>query len=91
MTVASQTGSQYGGAGFISSADGGRSWQHAHRVAGPMPEGSLVFTYAGEMVADYISAVFVSGKPFGAFALTRPIDSNTGLYNEAIYATALDE
>lgn len=78
-------------AGFISSADGGRSWQHAQRIAGPMPEASLVLTNAGEMVADYISAVFVDGEPFGAFALARPIDSNTGLYNEAIYATGLDD
>jgi hypothetical protein len=77
-------------AGFISSADGGRSWQHAHKVAGPMPEGSLVPTFAGEMVADYISAIFVHGKPFGAFALAaRPPDPSTGLFDEAIYAVDL--
>jgi hypothetical protein len=38
-------------AGFISSDDGGRSWDHANKIAGPMPESWLVTTYAGEMVA----------------------------------------
>jgi hypothetical protein len=78
-------------AGFISSADGGRSWREAQKVAGPMPEGNLVFTNAGEMVADYISAVFVNDKPFGAFAIAGPINPSTGAYNEAIYATGLGD
>jgi hypothetical protein len=78
-------------AGFISSDDGGRSWDHANKIAGPMPESWLVTTYAGEMVADYISAVFVDGKPYGAFALAQAPNPKTGTFNEAIYVGRLPE
>ena len=78
-------------AGFISSGDGGRSWHDAEKIAGPMMESWLVPTFAGEMVANYNSAVFVDGKPHGAFALARPPDPNTGKFDEAIYATELPE
>jgi hypothetical protein len=73
-------------AGFISSNDGGRSWGHEHKIAGPMAESWLVPTDAGEMVADYISAVFVNGKPYGAFAIARAPDPMTGSFYEATYA-----
>jgi hypothetical protein len=56
-----------------------------------MPEGWLVPTAAGEMVADYISAVYVHGRPFGAFAIAQAIDVATGAYDEAIYAGYLPE
>jgi hypothetical protein len=51
----------------------------------------IVPTGPGEMVADYISAVFVDGQPYGAFAIARSPDSKTGAFNEAIYATKLRE
>lgn len=76
-------------AGFISSDDGGKSWNDATKVAGPMMESWLVPTFAGEMVANYNSAVFVDGKPHGAFAIARPPDPKTGRFDEAIYAVRL--
>ena len=78
-------------AGFISSDDGGRSWNEATKIAGPMMESWLVPTFAGEMVANYNSAVFVDGKPHGAFAIARPPDAKTGKFDEAIYAVELPE
>ena len=59
------------------------------KIAGPMMETWLVPTSAGEMVANYSSAVFVDGKPHGAFAIARPPDPKTGRFDEAIYATRL--
>jgi hypothetical protein len=76
-------------AGFISSDDGGRSWHDAEKIAGPMMESWLVPTSAGEMVANVNSAVFVDGKPHGAFAIARPPDPKTGKFGEAIYAVEL--
>jgi hypothetical protein len=78
-------------AGFISSDDSGRSWHDAEKIAGPMMESWLVPTFAGEMVANYNSAVFVDGKPHGAFAIARPPDPTTGKFHEAIYAVELSE
>jgi hypothetical protein len=51
-----------------------------------MTETWLAATYAGEMVADYISAVFVEGHPFGAFAIARMPNATTGAFDAAIYA-----
>jgi hypothetical protein len=73
----------------FSSDDGGRSWNDATKIAGPMMESWLVPTFAGEMVANYNSAVFVDGKPYGAFAIARPPDPKTGQFDEAIYAVRL--
>jgi hypothetical protein len=78
-------------AGFVSSDDGGKSWNEATKIAGPMMESWLVPTFAGEMVANYNSAVFVDGKPHGAFAIARSPDPKTGKFDEAIYAVELPE
>jgi hypothetical protein len=75
-------------AGFISSNDGGSSWQAAQQVSKTMQQSWLVTTDAGEMVADYISAIFVDGRPFGAFALAQPPDAS-GTFHEPIYAGPL--
>jgi hypothetical protein len=77
-------------AGFVSSDDGGHSWSAAHKIAGPTPQIWLVPTTAGQMVADYISAVFVNGKPYGAFAIAQQPPS-VGVFNEAIYVTKLHD
>ena len=76
-------------AGFVSSEDGGRSWSDAQTVAGPMMESWLAPTFAGDMVANYGSTVFIDGKPHGAFAVARRPDPKTGQLDEAIYATKL--
>jgi hypothetical protein len=78
-------------AGYIGSEDGGKTWHRAAKIAGPMTETWLAATYAGEMVADYISAVFVDGHPFGAFAIARAPNVTTGEFDEAIYAGPLPE
>jgi hypothetical protein len=78
-------------AGSISSHDGGRTWHKAQKIAGPMEESWLVPTDAGEMVANYNSAVFVDGEPFGAFAIARPPNPQSGLFEEAAYAAMLPE
>ena len=78
-------------AGFISSPDGGRSWHDAKKIAGPMMESWLVPTSAGEMVANYNSAVFVHGQPYGAFAIARSPNPKTGRFHEAIYVRRLAE
>jgi hypothetical protein len=78
-------------AGFISSDDGGRSWDDATAVGNSMMESWLVPTYAGEMVADYSSVAFVGGNPFSAFAIARPPNAKTGQFDEAIFAGKLRE
>jgi hypothetical protein len=78
-------------AGYIASPDGGRSWTESTKIGAPMAQGWLAFTYAGEMVADYISAVFVNGKPYGAFAIAHAPDPISGLFDEAIYGIQLSD
>jgi hypothetical protein len=78
-------------AGYISSDDSGKHWHQAHKIAGPMLQTWLASTYAGQMVADYISAVFIHDKPYGAFAIARPPNAKTGALDEAIYAVKLPE
>ncbi len=39
----------------------------------------------GQMVADYISASYTDGKPYGVFAVATP--PSGGLLNEAMYTT----
>lgn len=78
-------------AGYISSDDGGKSWHTAHKVAGPMLQTWLASTYAGQMVSDYLTVVFVHGQPFGAFALARMPNAQTGELDEAIYTTPLED
>ncbi|HEY5102895.1 MAG TPA: sialidase family protein [Steroidobacteraceae bacterium] len=76
--------------GYIASSDGGHSWTQATTVAGPLPQLWFVPTNAGQMVADYISAVFVNGHPFGSFAIALQPPAS-GTFNEAIYATPLPD
>ena len=78
-------------AGSIFSGDGGQSWHDAQRIASPMMESWLPSTFAGDMVANYNSAVFVDGKPHGAFAIAHAPDPKTGKLDEAIYAGELPE
>jgi hypothetical protein len=56
-----------------------------------MLETWLVPTFAGEMAADYISAVLVDGKPNTAFATARAPNRKTGQFDEAIYTVRLPE
>jgi hypothetical protein len=69
--------------GYISSANGGTTWNMPAAVAGPMELGWLPNSQNGLMVGDYIATAFTNGVPHGVFAVAA---QNTGTtFNEAIY------
>jgi hypothetical protein len=72
--------------GFIQSSTAGTTWTTAETLGSPMKLTWLPQTFAGTMVADYISVGFAGGKAFPVFALAQ---ANTGsIFHEAIYTTA---
>jgi hypothetical protein len=72
-------------AGFISSSDGGSTWNSPTTLAGPMRPAWLPNTFAGLMVGDYSSVAFSGGKAFAVFALAG---SNAAtVFNEPIFTT----
>jgi len=70
--------------GYISSANGGSTWNAAVTVAGPMQLGWLPNSQNGLMVGDYIATAFTNGVPHGVFAVAAPPGSGAA-FNEAIY------
>jgi hypothetical protein len=69
--------------GFISSANGGSTWNTPVTIAGPMQLSWLPNSQNGLMVADYIATAFTNGIPHGVFAVAA---ANSGMtYDEAIY------
>jgi BNR repeat-like domain len=74
--------------GFISSANGGSTWNAPITLAGPMQLAWLPNSQNGLMVGDYIATAFVNGIPHGVFAVAQAKSGTT--YNEAMYtATGL--
>jgi hypothetical protein len=69
--------------GFISSANGGTTWNSPVTLAGPMQLGWLPNSQNGLMVGDYIATVFTSGVPHGLFAVATAKSGTT--FNEAMY------
>ena len=69
--------------GFISSVNGGSSWNTAAQVAGPMTLDELAPTTQGPMVGDYMSASFMAGRAWSVFAVGQPPSGST--LNEAMY------
>ena len=69
--------------GFISSANGGSSWNAPVTIAGPMQLSSLPGSQNGLMVADYIATAFTSGIPHGVFAVAAAPSGS--VFDEAIY------
>jgi hypothetical protein len=69
--------------GFISSTNGGASWNTPLTVAGPSQLSWLPASQNGWMVGDYIATVFTNGVPHGAFAVAAATSGST--FNEAIY------
>jgi len=69
--------------GFVSSVDGGQTWNAPIQLAGPMQLSWLLNTFSGLMVADYISTSYVNGKAIATFALANA--PAAGLLNQAIY------
>jgi hypothetical protein len=54
--------------GFISSQNAGKTWVTGKILATGMNNNWLPSTTLGQMVGDYISTSYVSGKAFGVFA-----------------------
>jgi hypothetical protein len=69
--------------GYISSANGGSTWNTPVSLAGPMQLGWLPNSDNGLMVADYIATAFTSGIPHGVFAVAAANSGST--FSEAIY------
>jgi len=55
--------------GFISSGNGGSTWNTAITLAGPMSLNWLPNSQNGLMVGDYIGTAFSQGTPHGVFAV----------------------
>jgi hypothetical protein len=70
--------------GYISSANGGSTWNTPVSLAGPMTLTWLANSQNGLMVADYIATAFTGGVPYGVFAVAAAKSGST--YNEAIYS-----
>jgi len=69
--------------GYISSANGGSTWNPPAALTGPMLLSWLPNSQNGLMVGDYIATVFSNGVPHGVFAVASPISGTA--YSEAIY------
>jgi hypothetical protein len=72
--------------GFISSQDGGMTWSAPATLTNPMSLSWLPNTFAGLMVADYISTSYTGGTahPFFALALQPGAGAQ---FDQAIYTT----
>jgi hypothetical protein len=69
--------------GYISSANGGTSWNTPTVLTGSMDLAWLPNSQNGLMVGDYIATAFTNGVPHGVFAVAQP---NSGsAFKEAIY------
>jgi hypothetical protein len=69
--------------GFISSANGGKTWNAPVTVAGPMQLSWLPQSQNGLMVGDYVATAFTNGVPHGLFAVATANSGTT--FNEAMY------
>ena len=69
--------------GYISSANGGASWNSPAALTGAMELAWLPSSQNGLMVGDYIATTFTNGIPHGVFAVTQ---ANSGtIFREAMY------
>jgi hypothetical protein len=69
--------------GFISSANGGATWNTPATLAGPMQLSWLPNSQNGLMVGDYIATAFTNGVPHGVFAVATANSGST--FSEATY------
>jgi hypothetical protein len=72
------------GVGFVSSHNGGSSWNPAVVLAGPMNLNWLPQSQNGLMVGDYISTAFVNDAAWSVFAVANA--PSGGVFDEAMYA-----
>ena len=71
------------GVGYISSHNGGATWNPPARLAGPMQLAWLPNSQNGLMVGDYIATAFTNGVPHGVFAVAAAKSGTT--FNEAMF------
>ncbi len=72
------------GMGYISSANGGSTWNApVTLLQGPMQLSWLPSSQNGLMVGDYIATAFINGVPHGVFAVAQANSGST--FSEAIY------
>jgi len=69
--------------GYISSHNGGSTWNPQVKLAGPMSLSWLPNSQNGLMVGDYIATAFSNGVPHGVFAVAQAKSGST--FNEAMY------
>jgi BNR repeat-like domain len=69
--------------GYVSSHNGGSTWNSAVKLAGPMQLKWLPNSQNGLMVGDYIATAFNNGVPHGVFAIAAAKSGTT--FNEAMY------
>jgi hypothetical protein len=69
--------------GYISSHNGGSTWNSHKTLAGPMQLGWLPNSQNGLMVGDYIATAFTNGVPHGVFAVAAKLSGST--FTEAMY------
>ena len=69
--------------GYISSHNGGTTWNAAVKLYGPMQLGWLPNSQNGLMVGDYIATAFTNGVPHGVFAVAAAKSGST--FNESMY------
>ena len=71
------------GVGYVSSHNGGTTWNAAVKLAGPMQLKWLPNSQNGLMVGDYIATAFNNGVPHGVFAIAAAKSGTT--FGEAMY------
>ena len=69
--------------GYISSHNGGSTWNKPVRLSGAMQLGWLPNSQNGLMVGDYIATAFNNGIPHGVFAVAAAKSGTT--FNEAMF------
>jgi hypothetical protein len=69
--------------GYISSGNGGATWNSPVALTGAMELAWLPDSQNGLMVGDYIATAFTNGVPHGVFAVAQPASGTT--FKEAIY------
>jgi hypothetical protein len=69
--------------GYISSHNGGSTWNASTKLAGPMKLAWLPNSQNGLMVGDYIATAFSNGVPHGVFAVAAAKSGTT--FNEATH------
>jgi len=69
--------------GYISSANGGATWNPPVAMTGTMQLSWLPNSQNGLMVGDYIATAFTNGVPHGVFAVAQANSGTT--FKEAIY------